>query len=217
MKKFFWLTCLLLISLNAYSAPITIEPELTLQPESGPFGFGGRGVVFRAEQNFTMTSFGMDLRFDGTLDFRVAVYAVDGDTRGSLISETAYPGIADDDSAFFALAHTESFTAGTSYEILMRFSDPGVIFPHYDFSNSPSNPGGGFMAGTEMLILDGSDFDTAGFNNSWLGHFQLDGDSVISVESTEAVPTLGIYGLLLLILGTFTIAALNRKTQSSRT
>jgi hypothetical protein len=185
-----------------------------LQPDSGPFGYGGRGVVFRAEQDFSMTSFGMDLNFPGTLDFAVSVYAINGTSRGSLISETLYPAMTDDGSAFFTLAHTQSFSAGSTYEIIMRYSDPGVIFTHYDFENSSLNPSNGFVVGG-MLVLDGSDFDVGQLQNSWLAHFQLNGDG-FAPTSQVPVPTLGFTGLLALILSMALIAVWGRRSYLSR-
>jgi hypothetical protein len=217
MNKLLSTLCLLLLSFSAYSAPITIEPPLPLQPEEGPFGYGGRGVVFRAEQDFSMTSFGMDLNFPGTLDFAVSVYAINGTSRGGLISETLYPALTDDGSAFFTLQHAQDFSAGSSYEIIMRFSDPGVIFPHYDFSNDSLDPANGFVAG-DMLVLDGSDFDTAGLANVWLARFQLNGDGSVPVPSPtqEPVPSLGFSGLMALILTIMLIAVWGRRSYFSR-
>jgi hypothetical protein len=197
------LTTLLLLgfSAQAFAQAIILDPGVTLEAESGPFGYGGRGVVFRAEENFSMSSFGMDLAFDGSLDFAVSVYAVDGTSRGTLISETAYPGLTDDGSEFFTLAHSESFTAGTSYEIIMRYSDPGVRFPHYEFNNPTLNEANGFMAGTSILVLDGSDFDSSEFGNTWLARFQLDGDvgPTTPAAPTTPVPAMSPLGLVLLV------------------
>lgn len=199
MKKVLFAFMLLFLSLNAYSATIDINPGTTLYPDSGPFGYGGRGVVFRAEQDFSMSSFGMDLNFPGTLDFNVSVYAIVGNARGALISETAYPAMTDDGSEFFTLAHAQDFVAGNTYEVILRFSDPGVIFPHYEFNNPTLDPANGFSAGTEMLVLDGSDFDSGQIANTWLARFQMTtGASVVTVE--KPVPGLNRYGLTVLLL-----------------
>lgn len=210
MNKLLSVLCLLLLSFNAYSAPVTIEPPLSLQADSGPFGYGGRGVVFRAEQDFSMSSFGMDLNFPGTLDFAVSVYAISGTSRGSLISETLYPAMTDDGSEFFTLQHTENFSAGSSYEVILRFSDPGVIFPHYDFDNSSLNPANGFLV-ADMLVLDGSDFDTGGLSNSWLARFQIDVGEGTPAPAQVPVPTLGSWGLLVFILTIMSIAVFGRR------
>jgi hypothetical protein len=212
MKRVIFVFFLLALSVNSYSAPLVIDPGSALLPDSGPFGYGGRGVVFRAEQDFSMSSFGMDLNFPGTLDFHVSVYAVSDTSRGALISETAYPGMTDDGSEFFTLAHTQNFTAGNVYEIILRFSDPGVIFPHYDFNNPSLSPASGFTSGPNMLVLDGSDFDAAEFGNTWLARFQLDGETGTPVyEQGIPVPTLNSLGLILLILVVLSIAIRSRK------
>jgi hypothetical protein len=215
MRKLCIGLCLLFVSFNTYSQ-ISLEPALTLQPDEGPFGYGGRGVIFRAEQNFSMTSFGMDLNFPGTIDFHVSVYAVSGTSRGALISETAYPGMTDDGSEFFTLAHAQDFTAGTTYEVILRFSDPGVIFPHYDFNNPGLLPGSGFSPSPEILVLDGSDFDTAVYSNSWLARFQMNASGVVEPSPTTPVPTLSALGIMTLTLAILGLALWNRRLVTFR-
>lgn len=218
MNKLLSVLCLLLLSFSVYAVPVTIEPPvLPLVPDSGPFGFGGRGVVFRAEQDFSMASFGMDLNFPGTLDFAVSVYEISGTSRGSLISETLYPALVDDGSEFFTLQHVQNFSAGSSYEVIMRFSDPGVIFPHYDFNNPSLDPTNGFVV-ADMLVLDGSDFDTSGLSNTWLARFQIDVDGIVPVPTPNevSVPTLGFSGLLALVLTIMLFAVLGRRSYFSR-
>jgi len=189
---------LVFMSWSVHAQGLILDPGLTLEPASGPFGFGGRGVIFRAEENFSMSNFGMDLAFAGSLDFTVSVYAVAGTTRGALISETAYPGLTDDGSQFFTLAHSQAFTAGTTYEIILRYSDPGVSFPHYEFNNPTLNEANGFTAGTSMLVLDGSDFDASEFANTWLARFELDGVASPATPATP-VPSMSPVGLVLLV------------------
>ena len=213
MKRLLLGMCLLFASFNTYSQ-ISLEPAATLYPDEGPFGYGGRGVIFRAEQNFSMTSFGMDLNFPGTLDFHVSVYAVSGTSRGALLSETAYPGMTDDGSEFFTLAHAQDFTAGNTYEVIMRFSDPGVIFPHYEFDNPGLLPGSGFSPSPEVLVLDGSDFDTGEYSNFWLARFQMSG-SGITVETTP-VPTLSAWGIAALMLALLAVVFSRRLTIPAR-
>ncbi len=184
----------------ANAGVITIAPNVPLVAESGPFGFGGRGVVFRAEEDFTMSSFGMQLSFLGNLDFSVDVYNVVGNARSSLLSQSNYSNLADDGSQFFTLSHTQSFTAGNIYEVIMRFEDPGVVFEHYDFNNPSLNIASGFSAGNELLVLDGSDFDNGLYNNTWLASFQITTEQTSSNDvpepSTLAIFALGIAGLV---------------------
>ena len=80
----------------------------------------------------------------------------------------------------------------------MRFSDPGVIFPHYDFSNPSLDPANGFIAGG-MLVLDGSDFNS-GISNSWLARFQVSTGAFVPDSTNVPVPTLSYFGLLILAL-----------------
>jgi hypothetical protein len=155
-KQLFISSVLLTISLGASATTIHLDPGSTaLQAEQGPFGYGGRGVIFRAEQDFAMSSFGMDLSFSGNLDFSVDVYATSGRYRGGLISQTTYSGLSDDGSDFFTLAHNQAFSAGETYEVIMRFSDPGVAFRHYNFQNYGSDVANGIAIGSSILLLDG--------------------------------------------------------------
>lgn len=174
-----------------------VPPGLTLFPPEGPFGFGGRGFVFTANEDFTMTSVGMDLSFTGTLDFAVEIYQVIGGARGSLLSSTQYPGLTDDGSAFFTLNHTHTYTTGQTYEIMFRYSSPGAVFPHYDFDNPSLDPANGFAVGTLMTVLDGSDFSAGQFGNSWLANFQL----TTRQQTQVAIPTLNEWGVIILLLG----------------
>ena len=78
----------------------------------------------------------------------------------------------------------------------MRFENPGVAFEHYDFNNPSLITATGFSAGTELLVLDGS--DSNGYNNSWLANFQITTDSPtgdVPEPSTLAIFALGIIGL----------------------
>ena len=188
--------------LSAFGATYDLgHPGLTLLAPSGPFGYGGRGIVFTANENFTMSSFGMDLSFPGTLDFAVEVYAVEGTSRGALLSNSSYPGLTDDDSAYFTLNHSHTFEAGQTYELMFRFSDPGVIFPHYNFDNDTLNPANGYAVGTLLTVLDGSDYDAAEFGNSWLAAFELNTGALPPPPpetAATAVPTLSEWAIVTL-------------------
>lgn len=193
MKKHIGIFFVLLtiLSFNSHASVINIDPGSTLLSTSGPFGFGGRGVVFRAEEDFTMSSFGMDLSFSGDLDFSVDVYDANSGSRSTLLSQSGYSNLTDDNSDFFTLAHNHSFISGNLYEVILRFEDPGVMFTHYDFNNPSLNLAPGFSAGSELLVLDGSDYDRAKYSNTWLANFEL---TTIGVSEPVSMALLG-FGL----------------------
>lgn len=188
MKKIFFVLTFFacFMTSSAQASLLNLNPGTTLFADSGPFGHNGRGVIFRAEEDFAMTSLGMDLQFPGTLDFAVDVYNVSGTTRGALVSSTPYSSLTDDGSAFFTLAHNQNFSQNNIYELMFRFSDPGVIFPHYNFNNSSLTPANGFSVGSELLVLDGSDFASSGFGNQWLANFEL--TTTTTSSSNNAIP-----------------------------
>jgi hypothetical protein len=194
----FFLFLFFFIPSSAFCATYNlIPPSLSLQPASGPYPYGGRGVIVKANQDFNMTSFGMDLYFPGTLDFAVEIYQVTAGARGSLLSSSSYPGLTDDGSAYFTLNHSHTFVSGQIYEIMFRFSNPGPIFTHYEFENSSLNEANGFVVGTIMTVLDGSDFSVGQFENSWLANFQINTDEN---QEPRSIPTLSEWGMILMAL-----------------
>ena len=121
------------------------------------------------------------------MDFAVEVYEVVGTSRGDLLSSTEYPALSSGPDPFLSLAHIHAFKQGQIYEIMMRFSDPGVIFPHYNFNNPGLLPEQGFLVGSKLLVLDGSDFDRAGFSNTWLANFRLETTEEYSVINGKVI------------------------------
>ncbi len=186
---------ILAISNSAHAATLSINPGTTLIAESGPFGFGGRGVVFRAEENFAMSAFGMESSWSGALNFAVEVYSITGTSSRNLLSSTSYTNQTWAGNSFLTLQHNYSFVSGNTYEIMMRFDDPGVVFPHYDFDNPSFDIGQGFLVGTEMLILDGSDFDDRLHSNLWLANFEIT-TSAVPVPAAAWLLGSGLIGLI---------------------
>lgn len=187
---------LLLAPLSSVQAVVLglVPPGSPLVAESGPFGFGGRGVVFRAEQDFTMSAFAMEGRWDNQLDLGIDVYTVPGVDQRNLLSQSTATGQTWSGDAFTTLSHTQSFTAGNIYEIVFRFSDPGLIFPHYNFQNGTLDPGQGFLVGSQMLVLDGSDFDTGLQSGQvWLANFRITiGEPEQGVPEPASLALLGV-------------------------
>jgi len=194
MKKIIALLCggLSLLAFNSNAALIDIDPGSPLVAESGPYGYGGRGVVFNAREDFTMTSFAMELSFSGSLNFAVEVYDANSGSRGALISQSNYANLLDDGNDFLTLQHNESFFSGNTYEVIMRFDDPGVVFTHYGFDNVNLDHNLGFMAGTQMLVLDGTDYDQGRYNNTWLANFQINTSGTTDVPEPVSIALLGL-------------------------
>lgn len=200
MKKITITAAILLCTVNIFSAQATvvdIDPGTGLIPIDGPYGFGGRGVVIRAENDFSMTNLAMEGTWGGLLDFAVQVYDLNTGSRGALLSETSYASQAAQAGAWFDFDHNYNFTMGNQYEIMMQFSSPGIAFTHYNFDNGSLTIANGVLVDPSILLLDGSDFDNGHAGNSWTPNFKL---TIGAADVPEPAP-MALLGLGLLGLG----------------
>ncbi len=176
------------------------HPSSPIVSESGPFGYGGRGVIFRAEQNFIMNSLAMRGDWSGSLDLGVDVYSVGTPGSRSLLSSSTFADQVWSGSTFTELNHTHSFMAGSIYEVMFRFEDPGLRIAHYDFNNPSNVIANGYDVDGVLRVLDGSDFDTAQNQNTWLPHFKIGTGSITPVPLPAAFPLLagglGLFGFM---------------------
>lgn len=187
---------LALMTGKAQAAPIiSLAAPVGLSTYNGNDPHNGRGVVFQADQNFSMSAFQMDANWSGLFDFTLDVYDWNSNSRGSLLSSSSVSDVADPGGpAFLTLNHNQSFGAGSKYEVIVRYTNPGVSFKYFNFNNSVTNIAGGYDVGGYLTVLDGTDFNNITGNN-WLANFSMDVGPAESVPAPSALILLGL-GLL---------------------